>query len=478
MTPDQRSIPLSSAAPVQILRFEWLQAKLHWLFLIYAVPAIFFLSIAMPPFQVADELAHLLRADQIAFGSLVSHRFGGRVHADLVTFGEMYRSMWFHPEVKQTVDLARRAGSIAWSRQKKSENFQNTAQYGPFLYAPQAASMLIAKWAKLSFAQSLLLARLLNGMAACALGFFALLNCRRGRALMFATLLLPMTLSEFGSASQDALVISLSLLLIAVASRILSEGRPARLGEFALFAATVVATTLARPSQIALSLLGPIFVAQHDPRWRGKAAIAVVSLAVIIAAWFILLRSLLPPVPADLSVSGQFQYLLSNPLALPTAMVQSFASQGWFLVGSVIGRLGWLDTPLPEWFVELACLGLLLALIAPGNRGSALLPGLVGVATVLALLTATCFALYLSWTPVAHATINGLQGRYILPVLPLLGWAIPAYGPRLEYALKPACAFVVAFPIVTLATLPPTIMARYYGSWEVMTAAVRALFLP
>ena len=477
MTPNQRSMPISSAAPAQILRFEWLQAKLHWLFLIYAVPAVFFLSIAMPPFQVADELAHMLRADQIAFGSLVSHRFGGRVHADLVTFGEMYQPMWFHRDVKQTVDLARRAGSIAWSRQKKIENFQNTAQYGPFLYAPQAAGMLIAKWAKPSFARSLLLARLLNGMAACALGFFALLNCRRGRALMFATLLLPMTLSEFGSASQDALMIGLSLLTIAVASRILSEGRPAGLGEFALFAATLVATTLARPSQIALSLLSPIFVAQHDPRWRGKAAIAVISLAVIIA-WFVLLRSLLPPVPADLSVSAQFHYLLSNPLALPTVMLQSFASQGWFLAGSVIGRLGWLDTPLPDWFLELGCLGLLLALIAPGNRGSALLPGLVGAATVLALLTATCFALYLSWTPVAYATINGLQGRYILPVLPLLGWAIPAYGPRLECALMPAWAFVVAFPIVTLATLPPTIMERYYGSWEVMTAAVKALYLP
>jgi uncharacterized membrane protein len=478
MTANQPSILPSSAALARSRSFAGLlQTKLPWLFLIYAVPAVVFLAVAMPPFQVADELAHTLRADQIARGRIVSHRIGGKVHNDLVVFGKMYQSMWFHPEVKQTVELARQAGAIKWSSRMKRANFQNTAQYGPVLYFPQVVGIRLGNLAELSFAQTLLVERLLNGLSACAFGFLALLNCRRGRALMFATLLLPMTLSEFGSASQDALMISLSFLAIAIASRILTEGRTARLGEFALFAAIVTATTLARPSQLALALLSPAFIAKHDPCWRGKVAVALPAAATVVA-WFVLLRSLMPPVPSDWSVSGQFDYLLANPLALPTVMVQTFASQGWFLLGSLIGRLGWLDTPMPDWFVTVACLGLFLALIAPGNRGSALLPGFLGVLTLLALLTATCFALYLSWTPVTKPTIDGLQGRYLLPVLPLLGWTIPAYGPRLERALMPAWAFVLVFPIVSLATLPSVIMERYYGSWEVMAESVKVLILP
>jgi uncharacterized membrane protein len=454
-----------------------LQTRLPWLFLIYAVPAVLFLSIAMPPFQVADELAHALRADQIERGKIVSDRLGGWVQTDLVVFGDLYKSMWFHPEVKQTVELASRAGAINWSTKVQLENFQNTAQYGPVLYVPQVVGFWLGKVADLTLAQTLLVVRLLNGMSACAVGFLALSNCRRGQALMFATLLLPMTLSEFASASQDALLISLSLLAVAIASRNLSEQRTARRGEFVLFAAIVTATTLARPSQLALALLSPAFIGRHDPRWRGKVAVTVAAVAVI-AAWMYLLRSLMPPVPSDWSVSGQFDYLLASPLALPTVMVQTFAYQPWFLLSSVIGRLGWLDAPMPDWFIALGCLGLVVALVAPGNRGNALLPGLLGVMTFLALLTATCFALYLSWTPVAKPTIDGLQGRYILPILPLLGWAIPAYGPRLERALLPAWALVLAFPIVTLATLPSVIMERYYGSWQIMAESLKVLILP
>ncbi|MGH7896713.1 MAG: DUF2142 domain-containing protein [Candidatus Binatia bacterium] len=99
---------------------------------------------------------------------------------------------------------------------------------------------------ELSVAQTFVAARVLNGLAACLAGFFALRICRRGRALMFATLLLPMTLSQVASASQDALIIGLSHVAIAMASRLLSEGRIAGTGEFSLYAAIVAATTMAR----------------------------------------------------------------------------------------------------------------------------------------------------------------------------------------------------------------------------------------
>ena len=41
---------------------------LSWLYLLYAVPMIIFLAVAMPPFQVTDEYAHALRADSSAGG--------------------------------------------------------------------------------------------------------------------------------------------------------------------------------------------------------------------------------------------------------------------------------------------------------------------------------------------------------------------------------------------------------------------------
>ena len=455
---------------------DFVRAKLHWLFLIYAVPAVVFLSMATAPFQVPDELNHVLRADQVARGKLVADGLG-TVDGGWVALGALYDNMWFHPEVKQTVALARQAGSIGWLGPRDKVNFQNTVQYGPLLYAPQAIAIRLGQVAGLSVAQTLVAARLLNALLSCLLGFLALMICRRARALTFATLLLPMTLFELGSASQDALIIGLSLLTIAVASRILAEQRPAGTGEFALFGFVVMATTLARPSQIALALLLPAFMTWREPAWDRKVLIAIAAAAPI-AYWMWLLRKLMPPVPEGWSVALQFKYLVANPLALPTVMANTFISNREWLWETVVGRLGWVDTPMPGWYYASATVILACALIAPGDRGPLVRPALLATVTFVGSLTAISFALYLSWNPVRHPTIHGWQGRYILPILPLLAWPIPTYGPRLERAFALAWYPVLLFPIVTLAVLPGVIMARYYGSWSVMAASLEALLLP
>jgi uncharacterized membrane protein len=431
------------------------------------------LSIIMPPFQVTDELNHLLRADQVARGTLISARLGGRVDAGLDAFGRLYQKMWFNPEVKQSVALARDAGALKWRGAEYDVNFQNTAQYGPLLYVPQAVGLLLGRLTGLTLAQTLVAVRVINGVTACIISCLTLCICRRAHALTFATLLLPMTLSEFSSASQDALIISLSLLVVAIASRVIDEERPARTGEFALFAFVIMATTLARPPQIALALLLPAFMRGSDPAWGRKVLIGAAA-AIPIAVWMWLLRTLMP-IGATESPSLQFEHLVAHPLTLIVVLVNSF---DWALVHSVAGWLGWFDTPLPACFYTMAAIMLGLATVAPGNRGPRLFPAALAVLVIVDLFLATAFALYLSWTPVDLPRIHGLQGRYILPVLPLFAWPIPGYLPWLERVLGIGWYPVLLFPIVSLAMVPGVIMERYYGSWQVMAQSVRVLLLP
>ena len=454
------------------------ETKLPWLFLVYALPSVIILSLIMPPFQVADEPEHIERADQISRGVMISDILGGTIDGSWVAIGALYQNMHFHPEVKQTVALAREAGAIRWSGPKDHANFQNTAQYGPFLYLPQAIGVALGRFAGLSLARTLVAVRVINGFAACVIGFLALSICKRGRALTFATLLLPMTLSQFSSASQDALLISLSILAVAMASRALNRDRPASTAEFAVFAFIVVATTLARPPQFALALLAPAFVARRDPALRSKGLIATVAVGTVIL-WMRILSGLTPPMPADQSLSGQFHRLLADPLLLPAVMMNSFARTGVWLLATVIGYLGWIDARMPDWYYLTAAGALVMTIVAPNSRdrGPALWPGTLALLTFGALLTAVCAALYITWTPLGQVTINGMQGRYLLPVLPLLAWAVPEYGSRLERILAPTWYPVLLFPLITMAVTPVIIMERYYGGWPVMVESLKALLL-
>lgn len=453
-----------------------LDRKLPWLFLVYALPAIVVFSIVTPPFQVADEPAHIERADELSRGSLISKPIGGIVDGDWEAISSLYEWMHFHSDVKQTTPLARETVRIHWSG-PKVVNFQNTAQYGPFMYIPQAIAVRIARIAGIGLVHTLMAARVLNGFAACSIGFFALSICRRGRALMFSTLLLPMTLSEFGSASQDALLISLSLLIVAVTSRVVAEERTASTSEFALFASVVVATTIARPSQIALALLSPALLRRRDPKWRTKALVGVVA-ALAVIGWIPILANLIPPLAPELSPPRQIHSLLTHPLLLPSAMINYFrTNDAWFPM-TVIGYLGWTDAILPIWYYFVAGGILLLALVAPQNRGRALWPGMLALITFAALLTILSAALFVSWTAVGLVTISGMQGRYLLPVLPLLAWPIPEYRPCTERLLMATWYPVLLFPLLTLIVTPTAIMTRYYGSWGAMADSVTLFLRP
>jgi hypothetical protein len=453
---------------------EVIEEKLSWLFLIYALPAVLVLSFIMPPFQVADELAHIERADQLSRGALVSRRLGGTIDGNWEVIGAPYKNMWFHPDVKQSAAMLYEATQIRWRGPRDDVNFQGTAQYGPFCYLPQAIGVWLGRAVGIGLARTLIAARVLNGFAACIVGFLALSICRRGRGLMFATLLLPMTLSQFSSASQDGLLISLSLLAVAMASRALAEPRPPTTNEVALFAFVVVATTMARPSQIALILLTPAFIRRRDPSWRAKVLIAAVAIEAVIC-WMRILTELVPPLALELRPAEQFHSLLAHPLLLPTSMLNYFrANESWFPM-TVVGYLGWTDTQMPAWFYVAAAGVLLAAEFAPNNRGRPLWPGAIALLTFAALLTILSAALFISWTPVGESTIAGMQGRYVLPVLPLLAWPVPEYGPRLERALTWTWYPVLLLPLLTLPVTAVAIMERYYGSWSAMVASIGLL---
>jgi uncharacterized membrane protein len=70
----------------------------------------------------------------------------------------------------------------------------------------------------------------------------------------------------------------------------------------------------------------------------------------------------------------------------------------------------------------------------------------VALAAFAAFCFLRCGALYLTWTPVAKPTIDGLQGRYLPPVLTLLAWPVACFGQRAERLLNLARTPVLLFP--------------------------------
>ncbi|MFO1059730.1 MAG: DUF2142 domain-containing protein [Dongiaceae bacterium] len=454
---------------------------LPWIFVLYAGIAVIFLACAIPPLQVPDEPNHFLRADEVSRGEPVGRHLGatsggGTADPAILALAQLYAALPFHGETRTGPEQAAAAAALRWSAAPATLAFGNTVTYGPLLYLPAALAIRIGRARDQPDARTLILARLCNGMLGIAIGALALALCRRARALTFAGLLLPMTLGQLGSASQDALLIPISVLAVALASR--RGPAPASLRDAGLFAACVVVAAMARLPMIGLAALAPLLAGRGAPAGRARLAFGLAAAALVLA-WVAVANRSMPGYTQAAAVRQQLAFLLSQPLAgLAVARDTVLALDAGFW-RSVVGLLGWVDTPMPRWYYTAAAIALAVALWAGSNPAPWLGPALLAALTIAVTALLIGGALYLTWTPVGAPTVLGLQGRYLLPLLPLAGWLAPpvaGWAQRPRARLRAALWLpVLLFPVATLATLPHAVIDRYYGSAGAMAACLRAL---
>lgn len=134
-------------------------------------------------------------------------------------------------------------------------------------------------------------------------------------------------------------------------------------------------------------------------------------------------------------------------------------------IASAIGVFGWSEIALPSWAFLLSLLGLIILWAGDEKGPDALSRGvgvLVQVALFMAIVLASLFFLYLQWSAVGAATIEGFQGRYLLPILPLLFYVSP-FSIRLLNTKARRAVFVVAISVLSSSASLWAVAARYYA---------------
>lgn len=462
-----RALTLSSRCDELIAQ---LPSRLVWVFLFFALPTVLFLSISIPPFQNADEYSHFERSFQVSRGGFLG-RSGGYVDNAVGDLNSIYDGIGGHVKVKLTEAKEAAAERVRWTGQGNYHDFSNTTSYPPVGYLPQAAGIDVGRMLRLSAEHTLMAARLFNAACAIVLSCIALMICRRGRLLLLVLLLLPMTLSLFASCSQDASMIAMCALAFAIVSRCIDDGVPASAGMAALLCALLLVCAMQRPPYAALFLvlLVPGVVPLKSARrgWLKRSALCVLLMAAT-AGWWLFAIALSHLVTNGGSSSGidpklQLLYLLHHGRALPLLIATSVRLTHYGYMHSFVGTLGWLDTGVshPEFIVVLLSL-----LVAFG--GEACLPGRfrAGATAIIwgtaAVTSVAVFLIeYLIWTKVGASAIDGIQGRYFIPIAIAASAGVPRLA-RSRRAWGLAAAFVVACQFATLLCLPWLIIQRYY----------------
>lgn len=475
------------------------------LFVLMALPVLLFVALLVPVGETPDEWAHIVRADSLLHGEIIGGRHlrqddGGTtvpeagVSADwgLLTAATTFSNKKL-PEKLLTPELLAQQRAVPWQNKLTFFGAANTAPYMPLFYVPAATGLGFGKLIGLGPYDAIRAGRVASALAFTLIGVVALLVAQRGKALLFAALTLPMTLWLAASFNQDGVLLATATL----AAALLTRPRPGR--GYWLAAVLMAAVMAAKPPYIPMAglfLAAALLWPMSGPRLWRRAIGATLVAAIPALAWFMFSSKYVatdfvigPPYlpgplwPGDpnrvfgtVDRAAQMQVLLHDPLLMVTLPLQTMAAGGIHKLREMIGVLGPLDLmmrPLTYtiWFAALPLalftetLPSRAELIVPAPTARRWISRLLALACMVAAIFAVYLSQYLTWTQVGSTTLEGMQGRYLLPVLPFLTMVLPYFAPlghnRLVRmlpwigragAVAAACAGLVMVPMLILNT--------------------------
>jgi uncharacterized membrane protein len=312
--------------------------------------------------------------------------------------------------------------------------------YSPVTYAPAAVLMAVGRGFGASVLMLLYLGRI--GSLLGTIGLLALAVARMpSRKWLLATVaLLPVTVLQASMLSADGVTIALALLVFALAFALGATPRgEVTKRQLAEIAVATIALGLAKPPYVLFALLFAI------PWWRHRGAVGralVASTAAgfaVFAAWNAYASSIYVAPRFNIGGSDRFavfthvdphrqeRFIEHHPWTFMHTIQRTLSAYWHSFVHDVIAQapLG----SVPSWFivagVVIVLAGALLPTVAPRAairwRARAVILGLAAV-TFVALLALG----YSGWNAVGAPRISAFQGRYLVPLLPLVLVALPA----------------------------------------------------
>lgn len=433
-----------------------------------------------PPFQTPDENVHLLRAAMLANGQIMlqpsTHpgiRDSGFVNKDFADFAEsgarsrpFYGTEYGNGSVRHAVRIF--AESHDWTGGSVLANAGGTGYYTPLIYIPHAAGLWISKQLNLKLSTSYEFTRALVAGLAITLAFYAC-TLWRPSAVILMLLLTPMSLFQWTAPTVDGLAAALLLILLGLWIRFFTNPDGFRLRDELLLYVIVFILCTTR-THLITTLLIPLTLLWHRHTWRRMIALA--TLVVCVLGWQ----------GYAASVSGQTflkrQHSTREVIILYSQNPSEFFSAIWrtwhyeplvkFVRQGFVGLLGWSDAPLSSsktrniyGFLYAGAVVTIFAGIPwrksfNGIRAS-------GIVMAICSVFIAYFALAVGFNPYPTHLIDGIQGRYLIPVAVLAAFSLGPITSGLRQYRTSELAILTLFLPYSVYSMVELLM-RYFGT--------------
>ncbi|MBE5946416.1 MAG: DUF2142 domain-containing protein [Lachnospiraceae bacterium] len=311
--------------------------------------------------------------------------------------------------------------------------YENMECYSVFNYLPQVVGFTLARIMNLSTDIMLLLARFLLLIVYILTTYYAIKTTPIGKGVFALVSLLPMSLSVSSSLSYDGMVLISTMCFTANVFNLFKNYDSKKAIIHTAVWAFILGSVKGGGYLILLPLAFVLFRKEDK-----KKSIMTIMYVVCAGLGAVLLFNVIIPAGAgmfQLGVEGNGKltasYALEHPLKFIDMAMAAYIEYFDFLaIGSSGTHLSWGEFTIPVSIVML--LMVLICLYSACEEDSVELPKKgknVFLAIILVGLVATP-AMLLSWNNIGAKVIEGLQGRYYLPLLPVFVFVMTKFYKR------------------------------------------------
>jgi len=437
-----------------------------------------------PPFQVPDEPNHFFRAYQIADGTFFpetsNNRVGGFIPVSLIHTRNMFGDIAFHPGKKIKSETIFRSLEIPLNPKETAfAFFPNTGLYTPVPYIPQSLVIIIGKLFNAPPLVLLYSGRLFNLFCWIILVTFAIKTTPVFKWFFVVLALMPMSVFQASSVSADVLTNGIVFLFITFMFKLaFDDHKSFKKYDLCFLIFLLVILILSKYAYFFLFLLWfliPVKKAITNKKYilATFLLLFITGLTLSISGYFV--KHIHGSIDSAVNYYGngggvpvanpylQIQYIITHVGSYFNIILNAFWFNKFF-VSTFIGNLGWLDTPLPVLYVLVAVTILILAALGDSNENItiSMKKKSVFLLSLCSVIFVLCTMLYMSWTPIGASIIDGLQGRYFIPIAPL--FFLLFYNRKLNLSEKTKCIGSIVFIVISFLVMNYSLISRYYLS--------------
>lgn len=307
-----------------------------------------------------------------------------------------------------------------------------------FGYFPAVIGILISRLFHFGGVLTLYVARLFNFSFYVTLTYFALKKIPFGKLAMFCVFMLPMSSHQMCSVSYDSIINASAAFCISYGMFFVYQANKVKLVDLVAYGLSGILLLTIKGSVYAFILIIPILARYFNPNNEKIATKikVIILLTLVITILLLNYRAITSTntistiesvsqslVPWSGTPSYTLTYFISNIPEAIKLFLNTFIEKGsWYIDTAIGSELGWLNIMMPGWILSW-WKGLLIASAFTEEMDNEVLTfrhRSIYLFIALAVILVVMLAMAIAWTPMGYNYIEGVQGRYYIPIVVLL----------------------------------------------------------